>query len=52
VHNPIIIDTVITGDLIHSPLQARYTELSMRLDYDLKQSAATRRSSWRSLWFW
>ena len=33
-------DAVITGDLIHSPLQARYTELSMKVDYDLKQSAA------------
>ena len=32
-------DAVITGDLIHTPLQARYTELSMRVDYDPKQSA-------------
>jgi glyoxylase-like metal-dependent hydrolase (beta-lactamase superfamily II) len=36
-------DAVITGDLIHTPLQARYTELSMRVDYDPKQSADTRR---------
>ncbi|HEX2336193.1 MAG TPA: MBL fold metallo-hydrolase [Hyphomicrobiaceae bacterium] len=37
-------DAVITGDMIHSPLQARYPEISMRLDYDAKQSAITRRS--------
>jgi len=36
-------DAVITGDLIHSPLQARYPELAMRVDYDPKQGAATRR---------
>jgi len=35
---------VLTGDLIHSPLQARYPELTMRVDYDPKQAAATRRS--------
>jgi glyoxylase-like metal-dependent hydrolase (beta-lactamase superfamily II) len=34
---------VLTGDLIHSPLQARYTELSMRADVDPVQSAITRR---------
>ena len=34
---------VLTGDLIHSPLQARYPELSMRADTDQAQSAATRR---------
>lgn len=32
-----------TGDLIHSPLQARYPEISMRRDWDPKLSAATRR---------
>jgi glyoxylase-like metal-dependent hydrolase (beta-lactamase superfamily II) len=37
-------DAVITGDLIHSPLQARYPELSMRVDYDAKQAATTRRN--------
>ena len=26
-------DAVITGDMIHSPLQARYPELGMRVDY-------------------
>ncbi|HTC10273.1 MAG TPA: MBL fold metallo-hydrolase [Acetobacteraceae bacterium] len=35
-------DAVITGDLIHSPLQAKYPELSMRVDYDPKQGIATR----------
>jgi glyoxylase-like metal-dependent hydrolase (beta-lactamase superfamily II) len=37
-------DAVITGDLMHSPLQARYPELSMRADTDQMQSAQTRRS--------
>ncbi len=37
-------DAIVTGDLIHSPLQARYPELSMRADYDPKQAALTRRS--------
>jgi glyoxylase-like metal-dependent hydrolase (beta-lactamase superfamily II) len=34
---------VLTGDLIHSPLQARYPELSMRADTDQRASAVTRR---------
>ncbi len=34
---------VFTGDLIHSPLQARYPELSMRSDHDRAESARTRR---------
>jgi glyoxylase-like metal-dependent hydrolase (beta-lactamase superfamily II) len=34
---------VVTGDLIHSPLQARYPELWMRADTDPKQGSATRR---------
>jgi glyoxylase-like metal-dependent hydrolase (beta-lactamase superfamily II) len=34
---------VVTGDAVHSPLQARYPELSARPDYDPKQSAETRR---------
>ncbi len=33
---------VITGDLIHSPLQARYPHLNMLLDHDMAQAAATR----------
>ena len=35
---------IVTGDLIHSPLQARYPALSMRADTDPAQGAATRRS--------
>jgi glyoxylase-like metal-dependent hydrolase (beta-lactamase superfamily II) len=35
---------VITGDLIHSPLQARYPEMSMRADTDPAQAARTRRT--------
>ena len=34
---------MLTGDLIHSPLQMRYPELSMRADTDQRQSAETRR---------
>ena len=35
---------VVTGDLIHSPLQARYPELSMMADSDQAASAVTRRA--------
>jgi glyoxylase-like metal-dependent hydrolase (beta-lactamase superfamily II) len=35
---------VFTGDLIHSPLQARYPELIMRSDTDAPQAIRTRRS--------
>jgi hypothetical protein len=35
---------VLTGDAIHSPLQARYPELSMFSDFDGKQAAGTRRA--------
>ena len=35
---------VVTGDLLHSPLQARYPELGMARDFDLAQSATTRRT--------
>jgi glyoxylase-like metal-dependent hydrolase (beta-lactamase superfamily II) len=35
-------DAVITGDLIHSPLQAKWPDLSMLNDYDPAQSRATR----------
>jgi len=34
---------VMSGDLMHSPLQARYPELSPRFDVDMAQAAATRR---------
>ncbi len=36
-------DAFITGDMVHSPLQARFPDLSMRMDYDQQQSARTRR---------
>ena len=36
-------DAVMTGDLLHSPLQARYPELSSRFDVDKDVSAKTRR---------
>ena len=36
-------DAVITGDLIHVPLQMRYPELSFARDRDLQQAAITRR---------
>jgi glyoxylase-like metal-dependent hydrolase (beta-lactamase superfamily II) len=34
---------VVTGDLLHSPLQMRYPHLKMRLDVDADQAVATRR---------
>lgn len=37
-------DAVMSGDLIHSPLQLRYPELSTNFDTDKAQAAATRRS--------
>jgi len=36
-------DAVITGDMIHSPLQARYPELGMMVDYDSGQAGRSRR---------
>ena len=36
-------DAVMTGDLLHSPLQARYPELSSRFDVDGEVAAKTRR---------
>ncbi len=36
-------DALITGDMIHSPLQGRYPELGMMADYDSAQAGATRR---------
>jgi glyoxylase-like metal-dependent hydrolase (beta-lactamase superfamily II) len=36
-------DAVITGDMIHSPIQARYPELGMRADHDSKQAGVSRR---------
>jgi glyoxylase-like metal-dependent hydrolase (beta-lactamase superfamily II) len=37
-------DAIITGDMIHSPLQARFPELGMMADYDSKQAGESRRS--------
>jgi glyoxylase-like metal-dependent hydrolase (beta-lactamase superfamily II) len=36
-------DAVVSGDLMHSPLQARYPDLSVKFDVDQTQSARTRR---------
>jgi glyoxylase-like metal-dependent hydrolase (beta-lactamase superfamily II) len=36
-------DAIVTGDMCHSPLQARYPELGMFADYDSTQSGRTRR---------
>ncbi len=36
-------DAVISGDMIHSPIQARYPELSMRVDHHPEQGIETRR---------
>jgi glyoxylase-like metal-dependent hydrolase (beta-lactamase superfamily II) len=37
-------DAIVTGDMIHSPLQARFPELGMMADYDSKQAGQSRRS--------
>jgi glyoxylase-like metal-dependent hydrolase (beta-lactamase superfamily II) len=36
-------DAVITGDMIHSPIQARYPELGMMADWDSAQAGESRR---------
>jgi glyoxylase-like metal-dependent hydrolase (beta-lactamase superfamily II) len=36
-------DAFLTGDMIHSPLQARYPDLGMRADFDSKQAGQSRR---------
>ena len=36
-------DALITGDMVHSPLQARYPELGMFSDYDSALAGKTRR---------
>jgi glyoxylase-like metal-dependent hydrolase (beta-lactamase superfamily II) len=36
-------DAVVTGDMIHSPLQARYPEIGMMADYDFAQAGRSRR---------
>jgi glyoxylase-like metal-dependent hydrolase (beta-lactamase superfamily II) len=37
-------DAVFSGDLMHSPLQTRYPELSVKFDVDPAQAVSTRRS--------
>jgi glyoxylase-like metal-dependent hydrolase (beta-lactamase superfamily II) len=37
------LDALITGDMIHSPIQGRYPALGMRVDYDSRQAGETRR---------
>jgi glyoxylase-like metal-dependent hydrolase (beta-lactamase superfamily II) len=37
-------DAVVTGDMIHSPLQARYPELGMMADHDSMQAGQSRRA--------
>jgi glyoxylase-like metal-dependent hydrolase (beta-lactamase superfamily II) len=37
-------DAVITGDMIHSPIQARFPELGMMSDYSSEQAGQSRRS--------
>jgi glyoxylase-like metal-dependent hydrolase (beta-lactamase superfamily II) len=37
-------DAIITGDMIHSPLQARFPEQGMMADYDSKQAGESRRA--------
>lgn len=37
-------DALITGDMVHSPLQARYPELGMFSDYDSAMAGRTRRT--------
>ncbi len=36
-------DALITGDMIHSPIQGKYPELGMMADYDSRQAGETRR---------
>ena len=36
-------DALITGDMIHSPIQGKYLDLGMRADYDSRAAGQTRR---------
>jgi len=36
-------DALITGDMIHSPLQGKYPDMGMMADYDSPQAGQTRR---------
>jgi glyoxylase-like metal-dependent hydrolase (beta-lactamase superfamily II) len=42
-------DIVLAGDMIHSPLQARYPDLGMRADYDSPQAGKSRRDLFATL---
>jgi len=42
-------DAVIAGDMIHSPIQARYPEIGMMSDYDSAQAGRSRRELFGSL---
>jgi glyoxylase-like metal-dependent hydrolase (beta-lactamase superfamily II) len=42
-------DAVIAGDMVHSPLQARYPDLGMRADYDRTQGGESRRALFSQL---
>jgi glyoxylase-like metal-dependent hydrolase (beta-lactamase superfamily II) len=42
-------DAVIAGDMVHSPLQARYPDLGMRADYDRAQGGESRRALFSQL---
>ena len=42
-------DAVLTGDMIHSPIQARYPEVGMMSDYDSAQAGQSRRELFGSL---
>ena len=42
-------DAVIAGDMIHSPLQARYPDLGMMADYDSAQAGTSRRALFSKL---
>jgi glyoxylase-like metal-dependent hydrolase (beta-lactamase superfamily II) len=42
-------DAIIAGDMVHSPLQVRYPDLGMFVDYDGAQGIATRQSLFSKL---
>jgi glyoxylase-like metal-dependent hydrolase (beta-lactamase superfamily II) len=42
-------DAIITGDMIHSPIQARYPEVTHFIDYDPEQGVQSRRKVFESV---
>ena len=38
-------DALITGDMIHSPIQGKYPDIGMMSDYDSAQAGVTRRET-------